>query len=268
MTAVLPVPAPASTSVASSSVAIAAACSSVGGEESTPAVAWTTAGAEAATWRGVSFLPGRLECPWTGERLDAGERPGRALGQVRPRQRAADTQDGSGNVRPERPAPGVAPVTVAGLEALDPLAELREFGGQFSSDAGGVLAQRPGEPLGLVAPEPADSAYGAAGDMNGEPRPEPRAAGVDGVDGEGWDAAGLADVQDAAVERDAGRTATEQADEGGAGRGDGAGRFGHSGPGAQDYEACCAALYGRNTSGRRCGCGPASPFTGYACATM
>jgi len=33
---------------------------------------------------------------------------------VRPRQRAADAQDGGGDVRPERPAPG-APVTVAGL---------------------------------------------------------------------------------------------------------------------------------------------------------
>ena len=51
MTAVLPVPAPASTRVAFSSVALAAARSSVGGDESTPAVASTTAGSEAATWR-------------------------------------------------------------------------------------------------------------------------------------------------------------------------------------------------------------------------
>ena len=141
-------------------------------------------------------------------------------------------RDGGGDVCPQRPAPGVAPVAVAGLEALDPLAELRECGGQLSGSAGGVLAQRLGEPLGLVTPEPADGAHGAAGHINGQTRPEPRGAGLDGVDGEGWDTAGRADVEDAAVERDAGGTAAKQADEGGAGRGDGSGRFGHSGPGA------------------------------------
>ncbi|MCY4393229.1 MAG: hypothetical protein OXE43_14470 [Chloroflexi bacterium] len=126
----------------------------------------------------------------------------------------------------------MATVAAAGLVALDPLSELGEFGGQLSGSAGGVLAQRPGEPLGVLAREPADGAHGASGHMNGQLRPEPRAAGLDGVDGQGRDTAGLADVEDAPIECDVGRTAAEQADEGGAGRGDGSGRFGHSGPGA------------------------------------
>lgn len=122
---------------------------------------------------GVGLLPGRLVCPGAGERLDTGKRPGRARGQLRPRQRAADAQDGGGDVCPQRPAAGVAPVAVAGLEARKTFAELGEFGGEFSGGAGGVLAQGPREPLGLLPPEPAGGAYGAAGDMNGQPRPEP-----------------------------------------------------------------------------------------------
>ena len=149
---------------------------------------------------GVGLLPGGLECPETGERLDAGERPARALGQVPPRQRTADAQDGGGDVRPQRPAPGLALVVVAGLVAREAFPQLCELGGQLSGSAGSVLAQRPGELLGIGPPEPGDGA--------------------------GRDAAGLADVEDAAVERNADRAAVEEADESDAGRGDGTSRFG------------------------------------------
>ena len=86
---------------------------------------------------------------------------------MRARQRAADAQHGAGDVRLERPAPGTAPVTVAGLEALHPLGELREFGGEVRGSIGGVLAQYPRELLGVVAPKSADSMHGTASHMDG-----------------------------------------------------------------------------------------------------
>ena len=166
----------------------------------------------------VRLLPRRLVRLDARDRLDACQRPGRLRGQEGSRQGATSALHGAGDVRLEPAALRLARIAATGVETVQAVAELCEFRRQRPGDAGGVRAYRLGEPLGLVAGEPADGALGAAGLAHGQSRPEPRAARLDAVDSANRRALGVPEAQHAAVERDTCRASAEQPNEGCAGR--------------------------------------------------
>ena len=181
---------------------------------------------------GVRLLPRRLERVEAGDPLEAGERLGGAGRQVGSRQRAAALLYRVGDVRLEPAAQGLADVAVRRVEAAEAGVEPGELRGQRLRGASRVLADRLGDPFRLAPVESADGALDTAGLADRQPRPEPGAARLDAVDGAdgragGSRAAAVLETQRAIVERDAGGAGAEQPHEGGAGRGDRAGVWGH-----------------------------------------
>ena len=152
------------------------ACSAVGGEESTPWAAWATAGAVAAMKRAfaASLAASNSSVRATGW-MRASASAGCAGRNARVRAPPAALH-GAGDVGLEPAGLRLPRIAAAGMEAVQAVVQLCEVRRQRSGKAGGLREYRRGEPLGLLAGEPADGMLGAAGLAHGQSRPEPRAA--------------------------------------------------------------------------------------------
>ena len=223
ITAVLPVPAPARTSVVSSSVAMASACSSVSGTRSAVRAACLHGGDSLRREALVRALAGRLERSRGLKRSEPPERFGRVRRQVSARERAVAFAHRRGQLRVQRADRGSACVAGAVEEPPRCLIDAQQLGADGRCALGcrrtGGLDDRAGRQLVQAA----DRVPRAVGRADAEAVPEPGAVHVDGVEGadgnlDGKRAAAL-DAQRPATDRRARGATLQEPIEPGAARG-------------------------------------------------